>query len=119
MPESDTLILAVAAFLFVIALIALTVWAFKSFVFSGGRSGTGFLRPRERRLGLVESATIDGRRRLMLIRRDDVEHLVMTGGPVDVVIETGIKGHRHLEPPLEDVIIARSDTRPAPDYPKD
>ena len=26
----------------------------------------------------------------MLIRRDDVEHLIMTGGPVDVVIETGI-----------------------------
>ena len=26
----------------------------------------------------------------VLIRRDDVEHLLMTGGPVDVVIETGI-----------------------------
>ncbi len=26
----------------------------------------------------------------MLIRRDNVEHLIMTGGPVDVVIETGI-----------------------------
>jgi hypothetical protein len=25
-----------------------------------------------------------------LIRRDDVEHLLMTGGPVDVVVETGI-----------------------------
>jgi len=34
----------------------------------------------------------DGRRRLLLIRRDDVEHLVMTGGPIDVVIETGIGG---------------------------
>jgi hypothetical protein len=42
----------------------------------------------------------------------------MTGGPVDMVIETGIKGRKHLEPPLEDVIIARSDTRPAPDYGK-
>jgi formyltetrahydrofolate deformylase len=29
---------------------------------------------------------VDGRRRLVLIRRDDVEHLIMTGGPVDVVI---------------------------------
>ena len=27
---------------------------------------------------------------MILIRRDDVEHLIMTGGPVDVVIETGI-----------------------------
>ena len=31
----------------------------------------------------------------------------MTGGPVDVLIETGIEGRRHLEPPLGDVIIAR------------
>ena len=36
----------------------------------------------------------------------------MTGGPVDVVIETGIEGHRHLEPPLEDVVIARTEPRP-------
>lgn len=42
------------------------------------------------RIGVIEYANVDGRRRLLLIRRDDVEHLVMTGGPVDVVIETGI-----------------------------
>lgn len=44
----------------------------------------------ERRLDIVEQANVDGRRRLVLLRRDDVEHLIMTGGPVDVVIETGI-----------------------------
>jgi len=44
----------------------------------------------ERRLDVIEQANVDGRRRLLLIRRDDVEHLIMTGGPVDVVIETGI-----------------------------
>ncbi len=32
----------------------------------------------------------------------------MIGGPVDMLIETGIKGRPHLEPPLEDVIIAKS-----------
>jgi flagellar protein FliO/FliZ len=49
-------------------------------------------RPRpEPRLGVVEQASIDSRRRLVLIRRDDVEHLIMTGGPVDLVIEDGIK----------------------------
>jgi flagellar protein FliO/FliZ len=117
MPDFNAIILALAAFLFVIALIALSVWAFKAFVI-GSRSAPGFLRPRDRRLGLVETATVDGRRKLLLVRRDDVEHLIMTGGPVDVLIETGIKGHRHLEPPLEDVIIARNDARPAPDYRK-
>jgi flagellar protein FliO/FliZ len=116
MPDIDTIVLAVAAFLFVIALIALTAWAFKTFVMSGGRGGSGFLRGRDRRLAVVEIASVDARRKLILLRH--VEHLIMTGGPVDVLIETGIEGRRHLEPPLADVIIARSDTRPAPDYGK-
>lgn len=50
-----------------------------------------FFRPRpEKRLGVVEQASVDNRRRLLLIKRDGVEHLIMTGGPVDIVIETGI-----------------------------
>jgi hypothetical protein len=44
----------------------------------------------QKRLDVVDQANVDGRRRLVLIRRDDVEHLIMTGGPVDVVIETNI-----------------------------
>jgi hypothetical protein len=68
--------------------------AYRSYV-SGdtGLSLKGWLfKPRpEPRLGVVEQATIDSRRRLVLIRRDDVEHLIMTGGPVDVVIEDRIK----------------------------
>ena len=44
----------------------------------------------EPRLAVTEQATVDSRRRLVLVRRDDVEHLIMTGGPVDVVIETDI-----------------------------
>ncbi len=119
MTEFNSLLLGVAIVLFVVAFVALAIWAFKAFVMSGGgRSGSGFLRQRDRRLGVVETAVVDGRRKLMLVRRDDVEHLIMIGGPVDVLIETGIQGRRHLEPPLEDVIIARSDTRPAPDYGK-
>jgi hypothetical protein len=45
----------------------------------------------EPRLGVIEQASVDARRRLVLIRRDGIEHLIMTGGPVDVVIETGIQ----------------------------
>jgi flagellar protein FliO/FliZ len=109
----DTLLLAVAAGLFVVALVALTVWAFKTFF--PGRNGQGFAR-REKRLGVMETASVDQKRKLLLVRRDDVEHLIMIGGPVDMLVETGIKGRPHLEPPLEDVIIARSETRPAPDF---
>lgn len=56
--------------------------------------GGGLFNNRQRRLGLVEATSLDGRRRLLLIRRDNVEHLIMTGGPVDVVIETGIAASR-------------------------
>jgi flagellar protein FliO/FliZ len=64
---------------------------------------------------VVETASVDGHRKLILIRRDTVEHLIMTGGPVDVLIESGIEGQQPLGPPLEDVIIAGAETRPAPD----
>lgn len=64
-----------------------------------------FFKPKtEPRIGVVAYAAMDSKRRLVLIRRDDVEHLVMTGGPVDMVIETGIGGEKreadaHAEPP--------------------
>lgn len=47
-------------------------------------------RASEARLAVVEAAEVDQRRRLVLVRRDDVEHLVMIGGPSDVVIEPNI-----------------------------
>ncbi|MEO0810399.1 MAG: hypothetical protein AAFW82_07150 [Pseudomonadota bacterium] len=58
----------------------------------GKRLTDGFFasKPPDKRLDVVEQTIIDGRRRLVLIRRDNVEHLIMTGGPVDVVIETNI-----------------------------
>ncbi len=81
-------------YVFLLGLMALAVvavvWVLKSYM--NGQSPTSAIfgaRP-ERRLSVVEHATVDGRRRLILIRRDGVEHLIMTGGPVDVVIETGI-----------------------------
>jgi hypothetical protein len=116
MIDLDFLVLVIAATLFVIALGALLVWAFRTFF--GAQTNSGFMRARDKRLGVVETATVDAKRKLLLVRRDEVEHLVMVGGPVDMLIETGIKGRPHLEPPLEDVIIAKSETRPAPEFGK-
>src|SRR5215813_10290640 len=48
---------------------------------SAGRFGTTALRGRQPRLALIEVAGIDARRSLVLIRRDNVEHLLMIGGP--------------------------------------
>lgn len=47
-------------------------------------------KSREPRLLVLDAAAVDPKRRLVLIRRDEVEHLIMIGGPTDIVIETGI-----------------------------
>lgn len=47
-------------------------------------------RARNARLAVVDAEEVDGRRRLVLVRRDGVEHLLMIGGPSDIVIESGI-----------------------------
>ncbi len=47
--------------------------------------------PRLKRLAFVERTALDGGRRLLLVRRDDVEHLILIGGPIDLVVETGIR----------------------------
>lgn len=110
----------VAAFVFVIALIAIGAWLLKGMTGGGGNKTGSFLRGRERRLGVVEAANVDGRRKLVLIRRDDTEHLIMTGGPVDVVVETGIKTPRPVEPSFrperndDRVVIAHDEPHPSP-----
>ncbi|PDT03304.1 flagellar biosynthesis protein FliO [Rhizobium chutanense] len=47
-------------------------------------------RNRQPRLQVLDAAAVDARRRLVLVRRDDVEHLIMIGGPSDIVIESRI-----------------------------
>jgi flagellar protein FliO/FliZ len=79
-------------FLILILLVAVAAaWlAWRSYV-TGEPVLGAFLGPRpEKRLSVVEQTSVDNRRKLLLVRRDGVEHLLMTGGPVDVVIETNI-----------------------------
>jgi flagellar protein FliO/FliZ len=56
----------------------------------GTRLGTAMTRGRQPRLAVIDAAAVDGRRRLVLIRRDNVEHLLMIGGPSDIVVESSI-----------------------------
>ncbi|WP_374833296.1 hypothetical protein [Paenochrobactrum pullorum] len=42
------------------------------------------------RLAVVDAANVDNQRKLVLVRRDDVEHLILIGGPTDVVVEQNI-----------------------------
>ncbi|MGD1876898.1 MAG: hypothetical protein ACFB13_05285 [Kiloniellaceae bacterium] len=45
----------------------------------------------ERRLALIEVRPIDAKRKLVLLRRDDREHLVLLGATGDLLIERGIE----------------------------
>jgi flagellar protein FliO/FliZ len=76
------------AFLAVLALIGVTAWLVRRF--GAGRLGGASARGRQPRLAVIDAASVDGRRRLVLIRRDNTEHLLMIGGPTDVVIEPNI-----------------------------
>ncbi|MCO6385719.1 flagellar biosynthetic protein FliO [Aliihoeflea sp. 40Bstr573] len=58
-------------------------------VSSGQFSSSGSYRSR---LAVMDAAEVDTQRRLVLVRRDEVEHLIMIGGPTDIVIEQNITG---------------------------
>ena len=76
------------AFAVVLGLIGLTAWLVRRF--AGNRLGNAATRGRQPRLAVIDAATVDARRRLVLIRRDNIEHLLMIGGPTDLVVEPNI-----------------------------
>lgn len=76
------------AFVIVLALIGGIAWLVRRF--GAGGLSTSSARGRQSRLGVIEAAAVDSRRRLVLVRRDNVEHLIMLGGPSDVVVEANI-----------------------------
>jgi flagellar protein FliO/FliZ len=78
----------ILAFVVVLALIAAATWLIRRF--GGTRIGGSAARGRQPRLAVIDAASVDSRRRLVLIRRDNVEHLVLIGGPSDLVVEQNI-----------------------------
>lgn len=102
-------------YLGVVLLLALAVFGLlfvaKKQLGGGGSSPSfGLFGPKPyRRIGVVDHVSVDGKRRLILLRRDDVEHLIMTGGPVDVVIETGIVPQSAPNPVRDDVLAELTD----------
>jgi flagellar protein FliO/FliZ len=74
-----------SALILVLALVGLAGLAAKRFGVPGVTKAA-----RDKRLAIVESLMVGPRQRLLIIRRDDVEHLVLTGADGARVIETGI-----------------------------
>ena len=71
--------------------LAIVYWLVRRYSTGGlGRIGRG----RVPRLAVIDAMAVDGRRRLVLIRRDNVEHLILVGGPSDLVVEQSIQRPR-------------------------
>ncbi|MFB9952584.1 flagellar biosynthesis protein FliO [Rhizobium puerariae] len=85
---SSRLVIAVLGVGVALLLLVAALWMIR------GRNGPSpFVRGgknRQPRLQVLDAAAVDTRRRLVLVRRDNVEHLIMIGGPTDIVIESGI-----------------------------
>lgn len=71
----------------VIGLLLLLRWVLRNYAI-GGQLSIG--RGRQNRLTIVEQIALDQRRRLLLVRRDGVEHLILVGGGNDLVVEPTI-----------------------------
>lgn len=78
-----TLAALIGLLILLIAIRIIRGLTFGTFV-AGGRN-------RKTRLAVMDATAVDSHRRLVLVRRDDVEHLILIGGPSDVVVEQNIR----------------------------
>ncbi len=86
--ENKTLLYSAGAVAFLVA--ALLILFIFRLAFGRRLHMPGGGRARQPRLGVVDAFDLDRQRQLVLVRRDNVEHLVMIGGPNDVLIESQI-----------------------------
>ncbi len=89
--DTDAYLRFALALVLVLGLIALIAWLVRRFGLAQ-RLAPGSATPRRfRRLGVVEVCAVDGRRRLVLVKRDGVEHLLLLSGTGSaIVVERGI-----------------------------
>lgn len=80
-------IVAIALGLMVLAFVVILIYRLT--IGRGLRAAPG-ARARQPRLGIVDAFDLDRQRQLVLVRRDNVEHLIMIGGPNDLLIEPAI-----------------------------
>jgi flagellar protein FliO/FliZ len=95
--ETTDYIRFAAALIFVLALIGAAAFALRA----SGLMPTAAPRARrgaQRRLAVVESLYLDPKRRLVLISRDGVEHLVILGATGETLVETGVEDERVVTP---------------------
>lgn len=109
--EFETYFRFVAALALVLALIAVLAWGLKRYSVQGRiarRAGPGT------RLSVIEFKSLDARRKLVLVRRDDVEHLILLGPNQELLVEAGITAHKTTDitdSDIPDVVSLKSAVR--------
>jgi hypothetical protein len=87
-PAFATAVLWTFAALILLVIVLVIIKLIRSMTFgtfvAGGRN-------RKTRLAVMDATAVDSHRRLVLVRRDDIEHLILIGGPTDVVVEREIR----------------------------
>lgn len=120
-PDYARAILWTLAALILLVIVLVIVKLIRSMTFgtfvAGGRN-------RKTRLAVMDATAVDSHRRLVLVRRDDIEHLLLIGGPTDVVVERDIRmvaprrpvltGGGHNPAPAQGPQQAQGPARPAP-----
>ena len=98
----------VLSFVVVIGLIGGLAWVLRRY--GAGRitaaAGKG-------RLGVVEVAAVDAKRRLVLVRRDDTEHLILLSPTSETIVETGISAIASGERFADSLEFAKAAAAPA------
>lgn len=100
----DQLVYWTISLLFVIALILGLALIIKKYALPNSPNNPLFKRNSKRRLEMIEQLPLDHKSRLVLVRRDNQEHLLMLGQTSDLVIETNIVAKPkavETEPPNE------------------
>jgi flagellar protein FliO/FliZ len=98
MTDGETLFKFFFAFVFVMGLMFLLAYVLKR----AGLAGHSMLPGGKRRLKVIEHLPIDHRRRLLLVRRDDREHLLILSPTGETVVETNI-------PAAKDAVVDMTD----------
>jgi flagellar protein FliO/FliZ len=96
-----------AALIFVLALIGAAVYALRAF----GLVSLVQRRPNDRRLSVVESLLLDARRRLVIVRRDDKEHLILLSPSGETLVEGGFDAKPVAEPVGANVVAFKADAQ--------
>ncbi len=95
--------------LFVISLILGLALILKKILMPRVTGGSLLRSKGKRRLGLVEVLPLDHKTRLLLIKRDNTEHLILQGTTGETIVETGIQATANPDMPSPQSILPEED----------